>query len=128
MRRIVLFTIALVGLGLVFSVSAMAGNQMGTDQNVSGAMSPAPGTVSYSPEPFKDFTQVQYDSMKLVGQSKDQLVGQMGQPEFVADDGAGLVRYHYIWRSSAATGPIWVTDDFVLDSQGNVVKYFLTEQ
>jgi hypothetical protein len=105
----------------------MAASGMGGRYGPTTTMNTTDQPPTYTPEKWVDWTSIQYESIKLVGQSKDTLTQEMGQPDFTVPDGKDT-RYHYSERLSGLQGAVWVDDDFVVAPDGTILKYFLTAQ
>ena len=117
MKRIIIVAFIMLVLTLAFSTSAMALRRTGQDNtdNVTAVLSYRAGNGVMG---MKD------EAQKLVGQTRDQLVTQMGKPQAVYSykDGGQIYSYRVRLEKTGHGGPHWFYADFFVDASGNVVR------
>jgi hypothetical protein len=125
MRRLSLVTVLLFGMTLALGASLMAAGQMGGNPNAGYTTMSANQMATYSPEVSKDWTEMQYQAIKLVGKSKDDVIQELGKPNVIFNDDPAGTRYQYEWRLTGLPGANWAVEDFVIDASGKVLRYSL---
>ncbi len=71
-----------------------------------------------------DLTSMEKAAQKLVGQSKDELIKQMGKPAAISKDKKNDQIYSYEIRlaSDGPGKPHWLQEDFIVNASGTVVR------
>jgi hypothetical protein len=124
MKRVVLGSLIIFVLTFAFSASLMAATTMGgygRDNNM--AMTASNVFMSSS-----DVNNMQNQAQKFVGQSKDQLVSQMGKPEAVyMDQKDQIYTYEIRLSTSGPSKPHWLVEDFVVNGNGTITRVSTSE-
>ncbi len=87
-------------------------------------------TANYTSMTTSDLFSMEKQAQKLVGQSKAQLLTQLGKPEAVFSDKSKDQIYSYEIRLPGSSGPSrphWLEENFVVNTSGTIVRVSTNE-
>lgn len=127
MKRVVLVSMIIFVFTFAFSASLMAaGYSMSTEREDHYMVTPS----TYTSMTSSDLFSMEKQAQKLVGQSKDQLISQMGKPESVFTDKSKDQIYNYEIRLPGSNGPSrphWLEENFIVNPSGTIVRVSTNE-
>ncbi len=122
MKRVVLVSMIIFVFTFAFSVSLMAAGYSRSSERDDTYMVKS---ANYTSVTTNDLVSMEKLAQKFVGQSKDQLITQMGKPEAVFSDKSKDQIYSYEIRLPGSSGPgrpHWLEENFVVNASGTIVR------
>ena len=127
MNRVTLIALIAFVFTLAFTGSLMAAGYSGGSERDDTYMVKS---SAYTSMTSNDLLSLEKQAQKLVGQSKDQLVTQLGKPGAVFTDKNKDQIYSYEIRLPGSSGPgrpHWLEENFVVNTTGTIVRVSTSE-